>query len=98
MFPFLFQGIILFTSGPWPSQYRDTWKLAARQLRQKGVEIYAVGIGSSVDEDQLNDITENTYTGNDLSSITPDLDYDIRTGIQTRVHIFRVQFKITWKQ
>ncbi|XP_022806051.1 uncharacterized protein LOC111343164 [Stylophora pistillata] len=72
--------LVFFTSGPWPSQYRDTWKPIARQLQKEGVEIYAVGIGSSVDERQLNDMTEKTYKGNDLPSITPDLDYGTRTG------------------
>ena len=72
---------MVFTSGRWPSQYRDAWRLRARQLRQKGVELYVVGVGSSVDQQQLNDITENTYVGNDLPSITPDLDYDTRTGL-----------------
>ena len=71
---------MLLTSGSWPSQYRDAWRLAARQLRQKGVEVYAVGIGPSVDAQQLNDITENTYVGNDLPSVTPDIDFDTRTG------------------
>lgn len=74
---------MLFTNGPWPTQYRDAWRLAARQLRQKGIEIYAVGIGPSVDTKQLNDLTENTYVGNDLASVTPDIDYDTRTGIDT---------------
>lgn len=72
---------MLFTNGRWPSQYRDAWRLAARQLRQRGVDIYAVGIGPSVDRTQLNDITENTYVGDDLPSVTPDIDYDTRTGI-----------------
>lgn len=76
------------TNGQWPSQYRDAWRLAARQLRQSGVEIYAVGIGSSVDSPQLNDITENTYVGDDLPSVTPDLDYDTRTGTITVCYTF----------
>lgn len=74
---------MLLTNGRWSSQYRDAWRLAARQLRQRGVEIYAVGVGSSVDSAQLNDITENTYVGDDLPSVTPDIDYDTRTGIIT---------------
>ena len=72
--------IILLTSGPWPTQYKDTWTSVARQLSQNGVGIYAVGIGSSVDRTQLNDVAENTYVGSDFSFVTPDLDYDIRTG------------------
>lgn len=72
---------MLFTSGSWTPQYRDAWRLAARQLRQRGVEIYAVGIGPSVDRGQLNDITENVYVESDLPSVTPAIDYDIRTGI-----------------
>lgn len=72
--------MIFFTSGKWPSQYRDSWKPLVRQLQKEGVEIYAVGVGSSVDDRQLNDMTEKTYIGNDLPSITPDLDYGTRTG------------------
>lgn len=71
---------MLFTSGRWLPQYRDSWRSAARQLRQRGIEIYAVGVGSSVDSAQLNDITENVYVGDDLPSITPDIDYYTRTG------------------
>lgn len=71
---------MLFTNGRWPSQYRDAWRSAARQLRQRGIEIFAVGIGSAVDSAQLNDITENVYVGDDLPSVTPDIDYDTRTG------------------
>lgn len=71
---------MLFSSGRWLPQYRESWRSAARQLRQRGIEIYAVGIGSSVDSTRLNDITENVYVGDDLPSVTPDIDYDTRTG------------------
>ena len=83
--------MVIFTAGQYPERLRQQIRDASRNLRDRGVEIYVVAIGSDVDpRNYYPDLAPNreyVYNPRDYDSIAdvrPRLVDDIRRGTVTR--------------
>ena len=90
---------MVVTGGPWPSDRRPNWRAMTAQLRGRGVDIYSIGVGRSVDVQDLSrmastmasSLRSNSYST--LKTVIPRLVHAITKGIGTRcMSIFLLQW------
>ena len=87
LYYFSLQALVVFTAGKYPQQLRQQIRDATRNLRDRGVEIYVVVIGSDVDPRnyypdpaQRPEYVYNPRDYDRINNFRPQLVDDIRRG------------------